>query len=137
MKPLIAAIVVAVAALIGWEAMQFADIARVAKNAGFSGTDLIIAVAVAIAESSGNPQAYNPEVEAGTPSGQGSYGLWQIYLKAHPEFSGQNLYDPQINANAAYRVFQEQGWSAWSTYSSKMYLSHAIVAGAAAVEAVL
>ncbi len=84
-----------------------------AANAGFSGPDLTTAVAIALAESSGKSGAYNPE---------GSYGLWQIYLPAHPEFAGQNLYDPQTNANAAFSVYRDAGgFSPWSTYKSGKY----------------
>lgn len=94
---------------------------QLAANAGFTGDDVAIAAAVAMAESSGNPRIYNPETAAGTPSGKGSYGLWQIYLNAHPQFSGWNLYDPQTNANAAFRVWQQEGWRAWTTYKNGAY----------------
>jgi hypothetical protein len=101
-----------------------AQIRYYAQNAGFSGSDLDTAVAIAMAESSGNSRIYNPETAAagGTPQGQGSYGLWQIYLKEHPEFAGQDLYDPQINANAAYSVYSRAGgFTAWTTFNSGAY----------------
>lgn len=106
------------------------SIANYAQNAGFAGNDLITAIAIALAESSGNPNAYNPETAAGTPVGKGSYGLWQIYLNAHPEFSGQNLYDPQTNANAAYSIYSGAGesFSAWSTFNSGAYQAQLAVA---------
>lgn len=102
------------------------QIAQFAQNAGFSGADLAVAVAVALAESGGNPRAYNPVTNldsgkpASTPAGQGAIGLWQIYLKVHPEFSGQNLYDPQTNANAAFQIYSASGSSfhPWSTYGN-------------------
>lgn len=100
------------------------QIRTLASNAGFTGTDLDVAVGIALAESGGNPQAYNPETAANTPQGMGSYGLWQIYLKDHPEFTGWNLKDPQQNAYAAYQVFQEQGFEAWSTYNSGAYQTY-------------
>lgn len=101
-------------------------IAQYARNAGFSGPDLVVAVAIAYAESSGNPNAYNPETAAGTPQGKGSYGLWQIYLKAHPEFASWNLYDPQQNANAAYSVYQAAGFSfrPWSTFTGDTFTQY-------------
>lgn len=108
-----------------------AQIAVLAQNAGFVGTDLSTAVAVALAESSGNPSAYNPETAAGTPEGKGSYGLWQIYLKMHPEYTAAQLLDPQENANAAYKIYQAAGGSftPWSTYSSSnAYMNFADVA---------
>lgn len=106
-----------------------ADIQTFAANAGFSGPDLATAVAIALAESfpSGNPNSYNPETKAagGTPQGQGSYGLWQIYLKKHPEFAGSNLYDPQTNANAAYSIYSRRGgFSDWSTFTGGQYTAH-------------
>jgi Lysozyme like domain len=100
-----------------------ASLYGLAQNAGFSDSDAVIAAAIAWAESGGDPSVYNAEAGApgGTPQGQGSYGLWQIYLRDHPEFAGQNLYDPQTNANAAFRVYQKQGWNAWSTFKSGAY----------------
>jgi hypothetical protein len=106
-------------------ALSPSQIQQYAANAGFTGNDLNVAVAVAMAESSGNPNAYNPETAAGTPSGKGSFGLWQIYLNAHPEFAGQNLYDPQTNANAAYSIYSASGgFTAWSTYNSGAYQAY-------------
>lgn len=107
------------------------QIAYFARNAGFTGANLETAIAVALAESGGNPQAYNPETAAGTSPGEGSYGLWQVYLQAHPEFDGLNLYDPQTNANAAYSVFSASGWGAWSTFNSGAYQAHLGAARAA------
>lgn len=102
------------------------QISQVASNSGFDGDDLVTAVAVALAESSGDSGAYNPETKAGAPDGKGSYGLWQIYLHAHPEFEGQNLYDPQTNADAAYSIYQGAGGSfnPWSTFKSGAYQAH-------------
>lgn len=101
-----------------------------AANAGFSGSDLVTAVAIALAESGGNANAYNPELAAqalnGAPDGQGSAGLWQIYQFAHPEFEGEDLYDPQTNANAAFSVYSDAGnsFSPWTTFKSAAYLAH-------------
>lgn len=91
-----------------------AQIQAYAAVAGFSGADLATAVAVALAESSGDPSAINPE---------GSYGLWQIYLPMHPEFAGQNLLDPQTNANAAFSVYSKAhgSFQPWTTFGSGAY----------------
>lgn len=95
------------------------QLAQLAANAGFSGCDLPVAVAIALAESGGNPNEYNPESAAkgGTPSGKGSYGLWQIYTKVHPCWTPAQLVDPQSNANAAFAVYQAAGntFKPWST----------------------
>jgi hypothetical protein len=98
--------------------MNPGNIAALAAGAGFAGNDVDIATAVAMAESDGNPQAYNPE---------GSYGLWQIYLTDHPEFANWNLYDPQTNARAAYQVYAKAGgrftpWSAYKNGSFRQFL---------------
>lgn len=86
-------------------------IAQYAANAGFAGGNLTTAVAVALAESGGNTDAHNPS---------GASGLWQVMWSLHG-FSG-NPYDPQTNANAAFQVFQQQGWNAWTTHNSGAYL---------------
>lgn len=103
------------------------NLVTLARNAGFQGYDAIIAAAVALAESSGNPKKYNPEsdyfqrhgIDPSVAEGQGSVGLWQIFQYVHPEFRGQDLYDPQTNANAAYKVYKAAGYSfsPWSTFS--------------------
>ena len=92
---------------------QSADqIAMYATNAGFSGNDAVIAVAVALAESGGNANAMGDN--------NTSVGLWQIHTTAHPEFAGWNLRDPQTNANAAFRVYTAAGGTFvdWTTYNS-------------------
>jgi hypothetical protein len=96
------------------------QIAQYAYRAGFRGRDLLIAVAVALRESGGNPLAYNPESAAGTAKGSGSRGLWQVYGTAHPWANNSTVFDPQANANAAYRVFKESGgrWTPWSTWTN-------------------
>lgn len=108
-----------------------AQIAQYAAAAGFSGADLVTAVAIALAESGGNPNDYNSEPQdvpgrygrISVNDGLGSQGLWQIYLAAHPEFAGENLLDPQTNANAAYSIYAVAGnnFTPWSTYTSGEY----------------
>ncbi len=95
------------------------QIAYYAYKAGFRGQALNTAVAIALAESGGNPVAYNPEAAAGTKPGNGSRGLWQIYGTAHPWANNPQVFDPLKNAQAAYRVYMEAGRSfrPWSTYN--------------------
>lgn len=97
--------------------LSAAQIQSYAAAAGFSGADLQTAVAIALAESSGNPAAIGD-------SGN-SLGLWQINLPAHPEFSGANLFDPQSNAQAAFAIYSAAGgFSPWSTYGSGAYAKY-------------
>lgn len=111
--------------------LSASQIAAYAANAGFSGADLTTAVAIAFAESSGNPTA-NGDTSL-TPGG--SVGLWQINLAAHPEFAGIDLTDPQLNADAAYAVYVAAGYnfSPWSTFKSGAYAKYVSVAQGANV----
>jgi hypothetical protein len=92
--------------------LSTAEVTRHAAAAGFQGADLRMAVAVAFAESGGNPNARN------LSSREDSRGLWQINVRAHPEFASSNLYDPATNARAARAVLRKQGWRAWSVYTN-------------------
>ena len=104
------------------------QIVALAAGAGFSGPDLATAAAIALAETlpSGNADSYNPEQRAGAAANQGSYGLWQIYITAHPEFNAAQLLDPTTNAAAAFQIYQQAGSSfrPWSTYASGKYLNY-------------
>lgn len=94
-----------------------AQLAAAAIAGGFNTKQLqTIAVAVALAESSGDPAAINPKY--------GTYGLWQIYKKMHPDIWNDNWQDPTTNARMAYAVYRKQGWSAWSTFTSGAYLRY-------------
>jgi len=101
--------------------LSYNDLFTLATNAGF-GPDSGTAAAVALAESGGDPSAYNPEMQACTPEGEGSYGLWQIYKKAHPEFACMDLTDPATNASAAFTVYSNAGgFHPWSTFKNGKY----------------
>lgn len=100
-----------------------AQISDYAAAAGFEGSDLQIAVAVALAESGGNTNAYNPETQANAQ--YGSYGLWQIFIDVHPEYTSRDMFDPMENANAAYEIYSRKAnFSDWSTYKNKSYLQY-------------
>lgn len=118
-----------------------AQIADSAYNAGFRGSALTTAVAVALAESGGNTRAHN-----GTPPDD-SYGLWQINMLGNlaPErrqqfgiSSNSELYSSSTNAAAARDVWKRAGssWSPWSTYTNGAYKSHLSAASAAAAKAI-
>lgn len=93
------------------------EIRDLAAQAGFTGQDLDIAVAIALAESSGDPAAVG-DVALG-----GSIGLWQIYTVAHPEFAIEGLSDPAVNAAAAFQVYMKAGnsFTPWTTYKTGAY----------------
>jgi cell wall-associated NlpC family hydrolase len=74
------------------------EIYRFARLAGFSPDQSVTMTAIALAESGGDTHAHND-------SGEDSRGLWQINLDAHGSWAGgMDLYDPAVNAQAAYRV---------------------------------
>ena len=109
--------------------LSFSDLSGFASNAGFQGDDVNTAAAIALAESSGNPNAVG-DLNI-TPGG--SIGLWQINLKAHPEYSANTLKDPQTNANAAYAVYSAAGgFGPWSTFNSGAYQKYLPAAAPAA-----
>merc|ERR1711976_1993 len=87
-----------------------------------------IAVAVALAESSGNCGAthHNSDTHSTTDR-----GLWQINDYWHPECSDSCAYDCSCNAGCAVSVWQSSGWTAWATYKNGLhqkYMNDAAVA---------
>lgn len=96
------------------------QIASVAAGAGFTGESLVISIAVALAESSGNELVINY---------LGCTGLWQVYQSvhqpAHPSWTTSWLQNPANNAAAAY-VLSSGGanWQPWETFTNGMYVSH-------------
>ncbi len=97
-----------------------------ARQAGWSGAHLDIAVAVAKAESGFNARAHNP-----VPP-DNSYGLWQINMigelgpsrrRAYGLKSNDALYDPATNARVAYAIYKAAGRSfrPWTTYTGGSY----------------
>jgi hypothetical protein len=100
-----------------------------AKGAGFSQSDAVIMAAIAMAESGGNSNAHNNN----RATGDNSYGLWQINmidslgperLKQFGISNYEQLKDPVINAHAAKKTKESQGFSAWSVYKSGAYKSY-------------
>jgi len=87
---------------------------QLARMAGWSAQDAVLATAISIAEDgSGNPAALSP------PNRDGSrdLGLWQINSGWWALFGGQHaLVDPWNNARAAFYIYGRQGWCAWSVY---------------------
>lgn len=73
--------------------------------------------AIALAESSGNPDSTNPNDNGGT---QTSWGLWQISLGNHAEPS-PDWANPIENAKLAIGKLNGQGITAWGTYDSGAY----------------
>lgn len=110
----------------GGEKLSVAQMAQLAKEAGFNEEQAAIMAAIGAAESSGNSKAHNPNAS----TGDDSYGLWQINMLGNlgPErrnqfgiSENQQLFDPKVNAAAAKKIFDQQGFEAWSVYKSGAY----------------
>lgn len=95
-----------------------AQIALVASQAGFRGSDLPIAVAVALAESGGDSNAIN----TANSDGSTDHGLFQINSVHADLLSKGSWANPNDNARMAYAVWHGSGWQAWSTYNNGKYL---------------
>jgi cell wall-associated NlpC family hydrolase len=79
------------------------------QKAGFKGDSLRTAFGIAMRESGGRPDAYNPD----RSTGDDSYGLFQINMlgemgparrKQFGLKANQELLDPEVNAKAAFRM---------------------------------
>lgn len=89
------------------------EVAKYARAAGFSGRALQTAIAIALAESSGNVSAMNTK-------GEHSVGLWQINMDAHGTRFGseRDLKDGYTNARAAWSLSNGgTNWQPWTTYT--------------------
>jgi hypothetical protein len=104
------------------------QIAQAAHDAGFRGHDLTTAVAIALAESAGDPRAHNP-----VPP-DNSYGLWQINMigalgpDRRDQFdldANSELFDPETNARAAFAISGKgDSFQPWTTFTSGAYKRH-------------
>lgn len=73
-----------------------------------------MAAAIAMAESGGNATAVG---DGGT-----SFGLWQIHTPAHPEYRPADLFNPDVNARAAFAISNGGvDWSPWSVFKDGSY----------------
>ena len=113
------------------------EIARAAKMAGFPEDKIPTMTAIAMAESSGDSAAINNNPNTGDLS----YGLWQINMLGDmgPERrklfgikSNEELLNPTTNAKAAYKIYELQGYGAWSVYKSGKYRDYMVSAKKAA-----
>jgi cell wall-associated NlpC family hydrolase len=95
----------------GAGAYSYRQLEQLWVSAGGSKTLAPIMAAIAMAESGGNPDAYNPS---------GATGLWQILGAVKPADQSR-LTDPKVNAREAVLKYKEQSLSAWTTYTSGAY----------------
>jgi hypothetical protein len=89
----------------------YAQLEQLWISAGGSSALAPLMAAIAMAESAGNPTAYNPS---------GATGLWQILGAVNPSDQA-NLTNPQVNAHEAVLKYQTQGLQAWEAYTNGSY----------------
>ncbi len=112
--------------------MNDTDIARLALSVGLpQGNPVAFAVAIALCESSGNPNAVGPRTRYGS-----AVGLWQIMPPGDNGESGASLKNPQVNARAmASRSRMGTNWQPWECWTSgkwKRFYERGIKAASAA-----
>lgn len=92
------------------------QIAGLAKSVGLSGNALVIAVAVALAESSGRTDVPGPPTKYGR-----AIGVWQIMpLAGRP--SPDALKDPHVNAEQMAKISNGgTNWKPWEAYTNGTY----------------
>ena len=95
--------------------------ASAAKSAGFTGSNLVTAVAVAGAESS-----YSPTETYHNSNGTTDHGLWQINDVNAAALAIGDWRDPATNGRMAMMIWKAAGnsWHPWTTFNSGAYLSH-------------
>lgn len=93
-----------------------------ARAAGFTPQESIIATAISIAEDgTGSPSA----ISGANFDGSRDLGLWQINSGWWPRFGGHDaLIVPANNAAAAFTIYHLQGWCAWSTFERSCGSGH-------------
>jgi hypothetical protein len=95
----------------GAPARSIDQIGALAAGAGFRGPGLVMAIAVALAESRGDPRATDFD-----SNGTVDRGVWQIN-SVHTEYSVACDYDPPCAAAATFVISQGgSNWGAWVTY---------------------
>lgn len=111
---------------VGRGQLSVGQLKALALAAGFNDRDASIMAAIAMAESGGRSAAHNNNPR----TGDNSYGLWQVNMlgRMGPERrrafgigSNEALFDPAVNASAARKVFESQGFGAWSVFKSGAY----------------
>lgn len=117
------------------------EIAYVAAFAGFTGDDLVNAVAVCLAESGGDTDVIARSAnlltngEVNPNAGNRDHGLWQISNRWHQRngdgtpgkllLVGAQWRNPYVNARLAKQIYDAaKGWTPWSVWGSGSYKTY-------------
>jgi hypothetical protein len=102
------------------------QVAQFAQQGGFTGTNWVIAVAVAEAESAGWSHARLIDTDCSVDR-----GMWQINSYWHSEVSDSCAFAPTCAAQATHTIWANGGWTQWTTYTNGAYQAHMAEAQAA------
>lgn len=85
--------------------------------------------AIVMGESGGWSEAHNG-------CGENSWGLAQVYIDVHPEYTAAQMKDPIQNLRAAYKIYTDRGggtkgFNAWGAFSNGSYAKFLGAGGAA------
>lgn len=96
-----------------------AQIADAMRKAGWPESAIPMGVAVALAESGGNPRAINRS----NRNGSSDHGLFQINTVHKKLLTTGDPYNPVDNARMALKVYRDAGskWTPWSVFKSGSY----------------
>lgn len=105
--------------------LSSSQLASYAQSAGFTGAGLAIIVAIALAESGGNPAIRGGQ----DPRDR---GVLQINSYWHPEVSDACAFDPACAFKAAFSISSNgTNFSQWTTFTNGAYKSHLSAASTA------
>jgi hypothetical protein len=106
-------------------ALSLKTIMTHAKNKGLPCNKLVVAGAVAMAESGGHPDATNWNgASADCPSGSTDRGIWQINDCYWP-YSDACAFDPACNASAMATISNNgASWTMWAAYNNGSYQNY-------------
>jgi hypothetical protein len=102
------------------------QIATLLQQQGVAKEKIPTMTAIALAESRGRSQAFNPNAQ----TGDRSYGLFQVNMhgglgparmKQFGLKSEKDLFNPETNVKAAKQILEGQGLGAWSVYKGGQY----------------
>lgn len=105
--------------------LSLTTIMTLAKNAGLPCSSLVVAGAVAMAESGGYPGAVNANgASSDCPGGSTDRGLWQIN-NCYWSYTDACAFDPACNAGAMSTISNRgASWSMWAAYNNGSYQAY-------------
>lgn len=115
--------------------LQPRQVVNLAYNIGLHDFhDLATAIAVCYAESQAGVDAWHDNMDANGKVVSRDVGLWQINIPASEigTSAEKNLYDPDNNVAAMFRLYRDRRFQPWAAFNSGVYL-HDGYAGKAAL----